>query len=290
MILTGPTAVGKTGIAEKIARKIGSRILSFDSRTMYRDMNIGTGKYTLSKDLEYEFIDILEIGQVSRTYGLVNKARELSAEILKDEDRLIICGGSMDPLYRFIKGMDPSPPPDMDLRSYLENEFDSLGPKAMWNKLNAIDPDLAAKVHPNNKKRMVRYLERSSGLTNAEKIPPLDLDHSLILLTMERDALKRRIKDRVDTMLDLGWIDEVDHLMQKGYTPDNAGMDSIGYPEIISYLKGELTLTDMKDLIISSTRTYARRQMNWMKRFDGTTIDMTTLTLEEVADQVCGSM
>ena len=172
IIITGPTASGKTAIAEEIGRRSNGEIISADSRTLYRDLKIGTGRYTLSDDLKYHMIDLLGPDEFISVREFIIKARDACSDIERRGKIPILCGGTMHYIDRFIKGIDPNPPPDPALRRKLKRISRDHGPDRVHEMLKQMDPDMASTVHPNNLERTIRYIERAGCKQKREAIKP----------------------------------------------------------------------------------------------------------------------
>lgn len=282
IIITGPTATGKTSVAETIAEKLDGEIISADSRIMYRGLDIGTGKYTLSKNIRYHMVDVLDIGQRNTSHDFVTKTRKITRDILDRGKKVIICGGSIELVYRYLKGMDPSPRPDPELRLELEKSYVQNGAEQLWEYLYNKDPELAKRVHPNNKQRMIRYLERSLLTTYEDNIEPIEMKYICLFSCMDRDIHKDKIKNRVYEMFEMGWVDEIRSLLEKGYSPNDAGFDSIGYRYIADRIVQGKCLNGTEKAIICMTWNYAKRQMNWRKRVPSKDLRTDVNTVQDI--------
>jgi tRNA dimethylallyltransferase len=274
LIITGPTASGKTYLAERIASKARGEIISADSRTIYNDLVIGTGRYSNSSEITYHLIGIIQIGMTFSAYDWVKKARSISEEVLDREGLPIICGGTHHYVELFLKGIDSVPEPDAELRILLKTLAAGKGKVHVHGILRDLDPDLAEKVHPNNLERIVRYIERAGAKREIKAIPPFFEDHVLYFLQPDNKIIAASIERRVDEMIEKGWVDEVRGLMEKGFTPDSPGLDSIGYSDILSHIRGEIDLEEARSGIIAKTIEYSKKQLKWMKRLDPTILEV----------------
>jgi tRNA dimethylallyltransferase len=275
MIITGPTASGKTPLAEMIAVRINGEIISADSRTLYRDLTIGTGGYSNSNSVKYHLTGVIDIGTTYSAYEWVEGARTISDDIINREKIPIICGGTLHYIEMFINGMDSMPEPDGDLRNHLKAIAKIKGRKFVYEILTDLDPDLAEKVHPNNLERIVRYIERVKGNAKFEDIPPYKGDYELYFLLPDREYLERKITARVAEMIEMGWIDEVNKLKKKGHLPTTPGLNSIGYSEIFNYLDGRISLEEARSNILKNTLDYSKKQCKWIKRLDPKVINIS---------------
>lgn len=268
LILLGPTATGKTKLAIELAKKIKGEIISADSMQVYRGMDIGTAKPTLKErqGIPHHLIDIRnpdESWTVSDFIGEVGK--------LKDKvENPIMVGGTGLYLWALLEGFSfPITPADQELRSRLEKEPLST----LYSRLSTIDPEAAQKIHPNDKKRIIRALEvyelTGKPISELQKNRKLKVENrnTLIGLTLPREELYARIDQRVDSMIEKGLIDEVKGLLAKGYSKLLPSFQALGYKEAAEYLDGKWTKDEMIEELKKHTRNFARRQMTWFRRF-----------------------
>lgn len=298
--IVGPTASGKTSLAVKLSQKLNAEVISLDSRQIYEGMPIGTAQPT---DQEMEgiphhligFRDPKEpISAGSYAEFLIDKVR-----IIQDNGKVpIICGGA-GLYYRAIKrGIFKDSISDQGLRENLEKSYDE-DPIALMEKLRMIDPDYADIVHINNKKRLVRALEifgttgRSpSDHFNEQSFNPSQcLELFTVVLDWERENLIKRIELRLEQMLSLGWVEEVNDLLEKQSKESSfyPALNSIGYAQIQSYLNNEMSYEEMKEDIHIKTRQFARRQKQWFKKENTELlVKMDNLEINEIVQILCG--
>lgn len=271
--IVGPTAVGKTDVAEELAADLGGELISADSMQVYRGMDIGTAKPAPSgRRVPYHCIDLVEPGTPYSAALYQRDARSAIDDIAARGKIPVLCGGTG--LY-VRAALDDWEFPTGDLatpeRARLEALADELGPLGMHERLAAIDPTAAAAIHPNNVRRVVRALEMAengaSYAVQAERFSARNAWYptTLIGLTMERSALYARIDARVDSMLDAGLAAEVADLLNAGYRDALTATQAIGYKEIVPVLDGESTLADASSAIKQATRRYAKRQLTWFR-------------------------
>ena len=285
IVVAGPTAVGKTKYAIAIAKAVGGEIVSCDSMQLYKYMNIGSAKPTAEEQREVKHylvdqIDPREPFSVAKYRALAKQAIE---EIFQSGKVPVISGGTGLYLNALLYEMDFSnAPQDTALRKNLEEEAELFGSAYLHKKLEAIDPKTAARIHPNNPKKLIRALE---GAANRNPITDFqqcrqkckDYDAILIGLTRNRDVLYDRINQRVDIMVREGLFKEVENLLEMGLAEEDISMKGIGYKEIIGYFDGLYTEDEAIDLIKKNSRHLAKRQLTWFRRYE----DMTWFDLDE---------
>ncbi|MGA1849127.1 MAG: tRNA (adenosine(37)-N6)-dimethylallyltransferase MiaA [Thermoplasmatota archaeon] len=282
-ILCGPTASGKTRIAEKIARELDADIISADSRTVYRGLVWGNGRYSLSKDITYHMVDIIEIGAPYSSHDFVIDSRKEIDRIFMSGRRSIICGGTMHFIDRFVRGFDSLIRPDEEIRKHYRALAEEMGREYVHDILKDINPALAGGVHPSNLNRTLRYLEIARSPGEGHSIEPYQGDQMTFFIVWPMHILKRRIEARTDEMISIGWIEEVRDLVERGFMGFEPGLDSIGYREIMDHLNGGSSLDEARRKIVSQTVKFARRQLNWLKRMDSNVVHI------ESEDQLDGA-
>ena len=275
LTIIGPTSSGKTELSVKLAKEFNGEIIGLDSRQIYQEMTIGTAQPTISEQqgISHHLINILPIKETVSAGSYATLVKESIANILSRSKVPIICGGAGLYYRALVNGIFSGSRTDNKTRKNLDNEYEKFGPKKMLSKLYKYDPDYAKSIHPNNKKRLVRALEiiESTGMSPTKnfelqkeaKQPELDL--FTIYLKWDRSILKKRIALRTKKMINNGWIDEVINIMSKYPNNNFQPLDSIGYREIISYLKGDIDLISLEKSIVIKTRQFAKRQIHWFK-------------------------
>ena len=283
VVITGPTAVGKTEIALKIAEDFGMEIVSCDSMQVYKYMDIGSAKPSLDElsRIPHHMIDVVNpldyMGNTSPrdSFGVVKfseMARECIDDILNRSKIPLITGGTGLYLDSIIYDLDFASSPS-EGREDLYKLNEEEGVYALYEILMGLDPEAAERIHPNNVKRVIRAIEAAKlGKSVQEFKRSFDLreEYSPILigLTRDREELYDRINQRVDMMMDAGLLDEVKSLYEKGMRGHDYPMKGIGYKELIDYLEGEISLDDAITSIKTNSRHYAKRQFTWFKRYD----------------------
>lgn len=260
-MLAGPTASGKTHTAIEVAERFGAIILSADAMQVYRRMDVGTGKATAAERarVPHEGIDLVEPDEAFDAAKFV----DLADRVLASHPRVVVAGGTSLYLRAMIRGLAPTPPVDPALRAELEALPD---PHA---RLRDLDPPLAARLHPNDRVRVIRGLEvalsgaRLSELQAGHAAAP---DRVVVEgLWLDRDDLAARIDARVHAMIAAGYADEVRGLLDAGFSRDLKPMQSLGYRHLADHVLDGLPLDEAIRRTQRDTRTFARKQRNWMR-------------------------
>jgi len=279
IVVLGPTASGKTKFSVDVAHFIREKqptgwmdaeIINADSRQLYTHMNIGTAKITEEekRGVVHHLFDVLDPTEDVSIAWYKEKATDLIDDCHRRRVVPILVGGSMLYISAVVDGLDPLPPVDPELRAKLEKEWDIDDGWSLYDRLLSLDPVTAKNFQAQNKRYVVRALElyEKTGVIPSllkKTIPP---PYQILQLGMywPRDILTERIDKRTELMLDAGWIEEVEGLLDRGYTSKDFGMKSHGYREIIAWLQhDEQDKGELVELIASKTRQYAKRQMTW---------------------------
>lgn len=272
IIVTGPTAVGKTAYALELAKKYNSPIISADSRQIYNELNIGTAK---PSKLELEAVKHYFVNHISITqsYDVGQYGEEVSVcleELFRVYDTLIVCGGTGLYIYSITKGLDKFPPVSIEVKNFVRNLFEVEGLISLQKLLLDKDPDYYYSTDILNPRRIMRALEicLSSGQTFSSFIGKSrkvnDYKIEKVCLEMERSKLYQRINERVDHMLESGLIEEARLLTN---FRDHQALNTVGYKEVFKYLDNEYQYEEMKEKIKQHTRNYAKRQITWLKKY-----------------------
>lgn len=296
--IVGPTAVGKSAVAHRVATLIDAEIISADSMQVYRGMDVGTAKPSRDDQIPYHCIDLVDPGTPFSAAAYQVHARKAIEEI-SDRGRLpILVGGTG--LYvraaledfRFPVGSVDSP-----LRIALEEEAHRAGPEGLYERLKAVDPHSAALIHPNNVRRVVRALELAeAGESYSERSAQFDIPKDIYRtvrfgLSMERAMLYSAIDSRVQRMLSDGLMGEVDSLVRAGYVEAITSLQAIGYKELIPVLDGRTDLESASAQIAQATRRYAKRQLSWFRRDSRIHwLDMTNNDVDTCAEQIVAAV
>jgi len=276
IILTGPTAVGKTNLSIELAKDLNAEIISADSMQIYKYMDIGSAKVTIDEmqGVKHYLVDEVTPDYVFSVSEFQKRADKYIEKINSENKKVLVTGGTGLYLNSLIYNMDfAKSNANNELREKLRIELEENGIDYMHNKLKELDSEAAERIHKNNTKRVIRALEVclsgekmndfSNDLKFNEKYNPI-----IIVLNREREHLYERINKRVDIMMDNGLIDEVKNLLKMGYTKDMISMQGIGYKEIIKYLDGQYSLEEAIEIIKRDSRRYAKRQLTWFRRYD----------------------
>lgn len=276
IILTGPTAVGKTALSIKLAKAVNGEIISADSMQVYQYMNIGTAKIKKEEmqGVKHYLIDVLSPEEEFNIVKFQTLAKEAMNEIYAKGKIPIIVGGTGFYIQSLVYDIDfKENDGDGTIRESLEAEAVLVGPDAMHEKLRQVDPKAADEIHPNNVKKVIRALEffeltgEPISLHNEEerkKESPYNF--SYFVLNQAREILYERINQRIDKMIEMGLLEEVEFLKEKGYDKSLVSMQGLGYKEILDYLDGNSTLEEAIYILKRDTRHFAKRQITWFKR------------------------
>ncbi len=277
LVVTGPTATGKTALSVELAKKLGGEIVSADSMQIYRGMDIGTAKVTKAEmqNIPHHMIDIADPSEDYSVSRYVEEADAAVRGILSRGRLPIVAGGTNLYIDSLIAGLDfAEKAEDAALRERLNKQYDDIGGEAMLEHLRGFDPERAAKLHPADKRRIVRaveiYILTGETITRHDeetKKRPKRYDAVKIALTFaDRAVLYDRINARVDKMVSDGLFDEVKGLLDSGLSPACTSMQAIGYKEPAAYFRGEMSKDAAIELIKLSSRRYAKRQLTWLRR------------------------
>ncbi len=272
IIIVGPTASGKSDLAVNLAEKFAGEIVNADSMQVYRGMDIGTAKSSseIMQHIPHHLFDIVDPDEEFTAADYCELGRNVVNEICARDRTAIIVGGTGLYIKALLHGLAEVPGADDAARAEYNNLADQLGNEQLLESLRAVDPASAAKIHPNNRVRVIRALEvfRQTG----QPISALQSEHRFTLewynslkigINVERAELYRRINARVDLMIAAGLVAEVELLLAKGYSPETKSLASIGYREICEYLAGKYSLSAAIELIKQKSRHYAKRQLTW---------------------------
>ncbi len=276
LVIVGPTGVGKTSVAVRLAARLSMETVNADSRQVYRGMDIGTGKPTVEDRaaLRHHLLDVVNPDE--RYHAARFRADALEAiDGIRSRGRLpVIVGGTGLYVRALLKGLKPAPPADPALRAELEAFAASHGWPAVHARLLRTDPDAARRLHPNDRVRIVRALEvQSRGRAEAgdvatgdwrQSIPPWRL--LVVGLSQARERLNARLAERARGMAAHGMMEEVKRLLAAGYDESLPSMGGIGYRQFCAVLRGRLSEAEALRIMIRDTARYAKRQMTWFSR------------------------
>lgn len=276
IILTGPTAVGKTKASIGLAKAVGGEIISADSMQVYRHMDIGSAKIKPEEmeGIPHHLIDVLEPDDEFHVVKFQQLAKKAMREIWERGHIPIVTGGTGFYIQALLYDIDFDENEKEDAcRKELEAYAREHGAEALHEKLALVDPASAEMIHPNNIKRVIRALEfyeqtgkRISEHNETQRQRESPYAFAYFVLTDDRAHLYERINRRVDQMIEEGLVNEVQALKDKGYTKQLVSMQGLGYKEILDYLDGNCTLEEAIYTIKRDTRHFAKRQLTWFKR------------------------
>jgi tRNA dimethylallyltransferase len=300
LAVVGPTAVGKTAVAEEIAVRLGGEIISADSMQVYRGMNVGTAKpFPEERRVHYHCIDLAEPGEPFSAALFQREARAAIDRVAHAGKQPVVAGGTglyvraaLDDL-EFPAGEQAGSP----VRERWEQYAAEHGALALHAELVRLDPESAALIHPNNTRRVVRafelleegttYSQQHAGLHERRSV----YDSRFVGLTMERAALYSRIDERVDKMIDRGLVEEVRCLLDCGLESALTARQAIGYKEIVPVLQGRASLSEAIDAIKQASRRYAKRQLTWFRADPRIVwVDVTELSTAAATDAALAAL
>ena len=274
--VVGPTASGKTALSVALAKALGGEVISADSMQLYRGMDVGTAKVTPEEmdGIPHHMIDVADPWESFSAARYVEMADPILRDILRRGKTAIIAGGTGLYVDALIAGRTFAPYPETGRRQALEQEAEELGMEHMLSRLKAVDPDSAARLHPADRKRIIRalevYEETGKPITqhNLEtQALPDSYQPVWIGLTYEpRQQLYNRIDLRVDKMLEQGLLEEIRGLLDRGTPRECTAMQAIGYKEFLPVLDGTMPLETAVEQVKQGSRRYAKRQLTWFRR------------------------
>ena len=285
--IAGPTASGKTALAVELAKELNGEVVSCDSMQVYKRMDIGTAKPTAEEmqGIPHHMLDVAQAWEDFSVSRYCNQAAPIVDDIIARGRTAIIAGGTGLYMDSLIRGNDFAPFPSTGVREALEKRAEAEGTQSLLEELAQIDPESAGRLHPSDRKRIIRALEvyRETGITITEhnrrtrEVPPKYRPIWLGLDFSDRAALYRRIDRRVEGMLEAGLLEEIRSLLESGIPETCTAMQAIGYKEFLPVLRGERALCDAAAEVCQSSRRYAKRQLTWFRR----NRDMHWITREE---------
>jgi len=276
IFLMGPTASGKTGLAVELVQRLPLEIISVDSALVYRGMDIGTAKpdaATLAL-APHRLIDIRDPGEAYSAAQFRDDALREMEQICAHGNTPLLVGGTMLYFRALQQGLSDLPAADPELRAQLEARAAKIGWPAMHQRLASVDPEAAARIHCNDPQRIQRALEvyELSGLSLSElcrrgrESPPGYRFLKIVLAPSQREVLHQRIAARFRTMLEQGFVDEVQRLRERGdLDPQLPALRAVGYRQAWMYLQGELSAEEWVERALVATRQYAKRQLTWLR-------------------------
>lgn len=275
LILAGPTGVGKTELATLLAKRRPYELISADSMQLYRGMEIGTGQPAEGEldGVRLHGCGILDPDEPFDVQRFLELTGDLHRAIVERDAAPIYVGGTGMYLRALRWGLVELPEIPPEVRSRLEDQWSRGQRRELFEALQACDPELASRIPPTDRIRVIRGLEvfettgqRLSDLQKQWDRPRARFEHRLAVLTCPREAMNRRIERRVDAMFEAGWVREAEALLDAGYPESLHAFKAIGYREIFALLRGERSEAETRELIKTRTRQFAKRQLTWFRR------------------------
>lgn len=274
--IAGPTASGKTALAVALAKEVDGEVVSCDSMQVYKYMNIGTAKPTVEEmeGVTHHMLDVAEPTEDFSVSRYCEMATPIVDDILARGKTAIIAGGTGLYMDALIKGNAFAPYPSTGMREKLDAQADAEGMLAMLDLLRSIDPESAARLHPKDRKRILRalevYYETGETITEhnrrTQSLPSRYTPHWFALEDVDRNALYDRINTRVESMLNAGLMAEIRALLDRGIPEKCTAMQAIGYKEFLDALAGRCSMEQAVSEVQQASRHYAKRQLTWFRR------------------------
>ena len=273
-VVTGPTGIGKTGLSLRLARRFNAEIVNADSVQVYRLLDIGSAKPT-PEEREAVVHHLIDVADPDEDFDAA-RYRDLALQSVRDitrrGKRVLVVGGTGLYIKALLKGLFPAPPVSLEIRERLREEADDAEPGEMHERLRAVDPEAAERIHPHDIYRITRALEvfelTSRPLTRFQdqhRFRTSQFRHVMIGLTTGRESLYERIDRRVDAMIRDGLVEEVQGLIKRGYGSELKSMQTIGYRHVVQYLDGGMSLAEAMETLKRDTRRFAKRQYTWFR-------------------------
>ena len=302
LILTGPTASGKSSLALELAGTLNAEIISADSMTLYRGMDIGTAKPSAADRelVPHHLIDVLDPWESASVAWWLERSEATVRDIEARGKKALFVGGTPFYLKALLCGLFPSPRADGELRCQLEAEAESSGRETLHARLARVDPLTAQRLHPNDVRRVVRALEvwhltgkpisawQQQDWWNGNT--PRFRAGSCLVVDVPRPELYTRIDRRVEAMFAAGWVDEVRRLRALGNSLSREASQALGYREITAHLEGRGSLAETVAEVQLRTRQFAKRQLTWFRALPGVEFVDRKLTFERWADRMTGGL
>lgn len=276
LVISGPTASGKSRFAIAWAKQFNAEVISADSRQVYRELSIGTGKPSPQEreEIPHHLLDRCSVTETYSAGDFVRDARSAIRDIQERGKRVIVCGGTGLYIKALLGGLVELPKLSSSHYESFRRQLETVSTESLHDRLCLADPSRARAIHPHDRVRILRGLY----LLEQFSLPPTELyerfrgqgipANRVVGLDPGRESLYAGIAMRVSRMLQEGWVDEVDGLLKAGIPPDSAGFNSLGYREVIDCLCGRAPWADLEERIIVKTRQYAKRQLTWFRHMD----------------------
>ena len=286
LVLGGATATGKSELACCVAQRLGGEIISADSMSVYRGMDIGTAKpLECMRKVKHHLIDILNPGEVFDAKLFEEEALKAIGHIVEKGKVPIIVGGTYLYIQALLYGIEDTPKPNWRLREKLYSVAKRKGKAYLHTKLLKVDPPYASKIHPNDTRRVVRalevFIETGKPFSFFHRWDKPKHKYIAFHITRDWDSLSKRIEKRVRKMVEEGLLEEVKRLLDKRFEEFLTSSQAIGYKELIPYFRGEKSLEQAVEDIVKNTKAYAKRQIRWFRKQGWREINLDKLSLED---------
>lgn len=295
-VIVGPTGVGKTHFAIQIALKHNAEIVSADSMQVYRYLNIGTAKPSSEQQalIPHHLIDVVDPDERFDLAKFISLATAAIKDIHSRGKYPLVVGGTGLYVKGLLEGIFEVESTNLAIRESLEEEAKMTGVASLYDHLGSVDPIAAKKIMPNDRVRIIRALEvflvtgkTISALQQESKASETPFDHKVVRLELDREKLYERIEKRVDRMFELGFVDEVKGILDKGFQPDLHSLRALGYQQVIQHINNAKTLDEAKAETKKRTRNYAKRQLTWLRPMNYIhQIDTTHLSEQRIIEMI----
>lgn len=299
IIILGPTASGKTELSLQLAEELGTSIISADSRQCYKHLDIGTAKPTnldLARVPHFN-ISNLELSDDDSAIKFVDRANAWEKEILKNSKNVIYAGGSTLHVTGLIQPFSDIPDSNEENIAHLNQQIEDDGIEFLYEKLKEVDPEYIPKMDGMNRQRIIRaldvWMQTGKPFSSFHKKDDISLPENTLVIGLEhpREIIYQRINQRVDAMIQMGLIEELESILAQGFSKELQSLQTVGYREVIAYMEGDFTKKEMIDKIKVNTRRYAKRQLTWFKRWNFIEwLNADELSIEELKGRVLGSL
>lgn len=297
IVITGPTASGKSALAIDLAQRMDAEIISADSMQVYRKLYIGTAKPGPDEQaaVPHHLLDIRDVWARFTVAEYLKLARQAIRDVHSRGKRAVVCGGTGLYIKALVEGLVfDEDEEDLSIRHELHRRMVEEGRQALYDELSNLDQTVAKSVHPNNEKRVIRALEiiyqtgqKASVYREAASAFENEFNFQVFMPGYERSVLYERINCRVDQMIETGLIEEARFVMGLNLEPDATCLQAIGYKELFPYLRGETSLVESVEKLKMATRRYAKRQLTWFRPLDWIqVIDVDQLTTSQVGVRI----
>ncbi|MCK5553371.1 MAG: tRNA (adenosine(37)-N6)-dimethylallyltransferase MiaA [Deltaproteobacteria bacterium] len=274
VVLTGPTASGKSALSTEMALYFGGEIINADSMQVYRGMDVGTAKPTIAerRDVPHHLLDVADPAEDFNAAIYRSLAIPKLRDCASRQKISFLVGGTGLYIKSLLGGLLKCPPKDSELRETLHRAWEECGPKHLHERLKKLDPESGLKIHQNDKVRIIRALEiihltnrPLSSLVHGHGFKDRTFQTLKICLYMDRERLYHRINQRSLAMIEAGLVTETEGLLSKGYSPELKPMKALGYRHMVEFLKGVYDLDEAISQLQTDTRRYAKRQLTWFR-------------------------